>query len=215
MPPNNNNRLIDYATLNPGENDHIKTQDIGGVLVTEQFKPSQAKPKWANVDQSDPALYNYSRGSGGYAYHTGRVSLPLSAATDNGDTVRIVRLARAVAHRTITVDVERVGLWPRMPEPVETYTDGTASSGRDAIIGKLVHVGEALFSSALSGDGVQQIFRITIQYTYALSRPPVASEPTGTVMLPNTTLRFTDTQITRSTVYESALSPQRPALEEE
>jgi len=175
----------------------------------KDFDPTTTSKFIYNQQESESAkgVYLHSCGDNIFQTTSGKIALPLTADSDTGDTVAIVKLSRGVSYRRFTIDAERVGSWPDIPEPVETYTEGSES---DQITATLMKVIETPYPPAIGPNGKQIIYRVAVTYVYALSRALKTTDSTYVGLLPHTAVQPSEAIFDRSTAYQERLTMQPP-----
>jgi len=135
-------------------------------------------------DAAKKAVFTFSRFSNIYFCPQNRVQLPIartsaSAKDANFDTCVVLTLAPPVCRRSITVDAERIGDWPELPKPVDSYKDGN-------LTGYLLDYRVEPQPPTISVDwsGSKKVFRATAHYLYAMNRAPTLTEKLRIGVLP-------------------------------
>jgi len=135
-------------------------------------------------DAAKKAVFTFSRFSNIYFCPQNRVQLPIartsaSAKDANFDTCVVLTLAPPVCRRSITVDAERIGGWPELPKPVDSYKDGN-------LTGYLLDYRVEPQPPTISVDwsGSKKVFRATAHYLYAMNRAPTLTEKLRIGVLP-------------------------------
>jgi hypothetical protein len=147
---------------------------ITGAIVNDLIDDTEEPGQWS--DDHIEALYTRYRVESDYYYLESKVQLPITAEKSGSNTTQeIVRLARPLARRKVRMEAERVGVEPKLPEPVSVYTDGDES---DPFTATLLNRTERPVATTLSRDGVTPIHRIIVELEYALSRQPGKNETT-------------------------------------
>lgn len=157
-------------------------------LVTEMVSgsiPNSPGDEWSQAAKN--SLYTLSRVCTRYEMDECSVQLPRAASASAGGqaTSRVFRLAPAQCVRTITVDVERAGMWPEIPPPDATYTDGELE-------GTLLRHWKEPHPPSLTADGRTRLYRITAHYVYAMNRAPLMTESFRVGVAPQTKYKKTD-----------------------
>ena len=187
----------------PGDQAESHTPEVAE-YPNPAYLPTETQP---NYDPSSlEAMYTLAKMESRYITDSCRTQMPIAAKTTGSEisatarTSVVFTLAAAQCRREMRYEAERVGNWPIMPEPKDTYTDG-------AITGtKLKHwvIGD---SPSLSVDGLKRIFRLQAYYLYALDRPPRKDEPINMGVLPYTSFSQEDNALTQESVYQERMSP--------
>lgn len=154
-------------------------------------------------DAAAEAIYLHYKLESRYIHNRVRVQLPIAdpdinEATDS--TSALATLAPGQARREIRLEAERVGKSPEIPEPVDSYTDGS-------LTGVLLKHWDAHHAPTLSPDARRAVYRSEAYYLYALMRPPTKDETTRIGVLPFTKFTQADTAIKRSDLYATRLAP--------
>jgi len=166
-------------------------------ITDEKLEESDDPGKW--VDDYTEGMYTVYRVDSDYDSPQGRVQLPITAeASGSSDTHALVRLARPVSRRRVRIEAERVGTWPKLPQPIEEYTDGESS---DPITVTLLSKHESPVATSMAPDGATPVYRISAEYVYALSRQPTNSETTRVGALLNFNLTDEQNDLNRSKLY--------------
>ena len=196
--------------------------DQHGIGYTDKHSPSYATPgervptKVDGYSSKDPlppstgddysketrqAVYTMCRAESRYSYNPLRVQLPVAASgSAMEDTAKFVTLGQGQCSRTISIDFERVGEWPEVPEAKDTYQDGS-------IRGYLLKHWARPQPPSLSPDGRKKVYRISAFYLYGLNRPPMANENMRVGVLPFTSLTQSDNSLTRATIDSARMAP--------
>jgi hypothetical protein len=198
-----------------GDNITPSSEDDGWIPFVFEGPPpdTSAGPQGGDVDVSpgdkiNPkaklAIYTYSVMKNRYSLAPSRVMFPLSRAIDDtddtADSAVAVTFGKGLCQREITIDVERVGELPAIPEPLDQYTDGT-------LRGHLLDHWIEPHPPTLSPDGRQTIHRVTAHYVYGLNRQPKPDEKISIGVMPFTSLEGKDTQFALSELYDDQLLP--------
>lgn len=150
------------------------------------------------------AIYTHCTMENHYSLAPARVMFPLSQSLgstgENRDSAVAISFGAGLCKREITIDVERVGELPNIPEPLDQYTDGD-------LRGYLLDHSISPHPPTLSPDGQKLIHRITAHYVYGLNRQPTPSEKIAIGVMPFTNLQGTDTQIAMADLYDDQLLP--------
>lgn len=142
----------------------------GRLKATYQAQLKAYEPDdWS--DSAKTRLYTLSRSCSRFQTDKLRVQLPIAAEESETpqDTSKVFALGLGQCRRMIDVDMERLGAWPEVPAPDDTYTDGE-------LTGTLLNFWIEPHPPTLSGDGIRLIYRLTAHYVYALNRPPTTQE---------------------------------------
>lgn len=198
----------------PGDDDESK-KGYTPIYTGDQPSPGD-KPNPPDTGLSESAkatVYTMSRMETVYATHAGMVQLPIASRVDtpaagsptsaalatmadttaaaaspnDEDTCIFIQLSRGACRRTIELDAERVGQWPEIIAPVESYVDGTLK-------GRLLKHTITPLPPSLSADMTQKIFRIHASYLYGLNRPPKLTEKFAVGVLPFTKYTMEETK---------------------
>ena len=117
------------------------------------------------------AMYTYAHVENTYKVRALRVHMPIAkrvsslTSADAADATSVALTVGApLGQRVITVDAERVGAWPELPEPLDSYQDV-------GFRGVLLDADVTAYAPILAPDGVTFIYRVQAKYVYALSRP--------------------------------------------
>jgi len=176
--------------------------------IAEYPSPGDITPGVEDNYDSDAknAMYTLAHMESRYITDPCRTQMPIAAKTTgsqvdaSADTSVVFTLATAQCRREITYEAERVGEWPILPEPKDTYEDGALRGT------KLKHwvTGRA---TSLSPTGAQRLFHLQAYYLYALNRPPRNDEAINVGVLPYTSFSQEDNALTQEAVYEERLGP--------
>ncbi len=151
---------VAYGSI-PLEKPVLLADDIGRTSLYTLYKAS------SRYDRSQQNVQLPMAGpspSGGYV--SGNPDIP----NPPGDSTAVVyALSKPIYRRILTVEAERVGAWPEMPWPEESYTDGKMH-------GTLLHHRTIQAVPGVSPDASKRTFRITGEYVYAVNRPPSIGE---------------------------------------
>lgn len=150
-------------------------------------------------DEHREAQYCFARISTRYLANTCRVQLPIAYSDDDDadprtDTSKVFRIGKTQARREIQYDAERIGQWPQLPPPVDSYEDcEEGQEGHpDNLKGRLLRHWVEPHPPTLAADGVTRIYRTTAYYLYALNRPPTLEESVRVGVAPQTNLAKND-----------------------
>lgn len=160
------------------------------------------KPDYYDTSHKEAIYTSYTLQSR-YINERSRLQLPLADPDideSKDDTCIVAEIANGQCRREITLEGERVGQWPAIPEPVDHYTDGSLRA-------TLLRHSVTPHAPRLSADGRKQVFEIEAEYIYALNRPPRADESRRVGVLPFSKLTETDTAYVASDLYAPRLSP--------
>lgn len=151
------------------------------IRVSEIRRATGAENEFS--DEHRQRMYNYARMENRYRIPQMRVACPLAAAPGesvaaSGPTVAIARLGRAAAVRRILYDAERIGDWPELPEPQDTYRDGEATA-------YLAEYRVTPLPPTTGPTGRELLYRVRAAYTYLLDRPLPPGTPWSTGRLPH------------------------------
>jgi hypothetical protein len=167
------------------------------------FSNAQTSPK-------TKSLYTSARMLTRYRSKPVRAQCPIAASTApnnanaDQDTAIVVTLAPAVAQRWIHYEAERIGEWPAMPHPLDSYQES-------GITYTLLDQDEEYVSPPLTPDGRAKVFRLEMKLLYGMSRPLKDSEKIQVPMLPFAqSITSQDTSIVRSNLYNDNLGPKAP-----
>ena len=209
--------LLHCYLQNPCSEDHaMPTVDAGSTRYGEQAR----KPTDVTIAESEytipfeepsistqhkTAIYTMGLMQSHYLLDNVRVQLPIAATVggedgEDDDTSAVITLSKGQARREIVYDAERMGVWPEMPTPANTYTDGTLKA-------TLLKHSQKLHPPILGTDGKKRVFRIRAHYLYALNRPPREDERLRVGVLPFTNLARADTEFQPSLSYAPRLDP--------
>jgi hypothetical protein len=160
--------------------------------------PSSDGDAWSTAHRAN--VYTYSRITSRYITNQCRVQLPIAASIGAGTpttTTRCFRLALPQCRRIIELDIERVGEWPQIIPPDDSYAD-------DNLYGLLLRHWLEPHPPTLAADGKTKIYRVTAFYLYALNRPPTTSESFRVGVAPQTKYTKDDAE---GRFYPSAYTP--------
>lgn len=130
------------------------------------------------------SLYTYARAETNWTADGVRAHLPLARIYEaqevpgDEDTAVIVEIGPVMSKQVVTWDAERVGKWPEIMNPVDSWEDGSLK-------GKLINHWVRGFPARICADGHQKTFRLTAHYEYALNRRPTETEKHHMGRLPN------------------------------
>ena len=117
-----------------------------------------------------------------------RVALPIARRLypKGLDTVSVVQLGAPTARREIVVEAERLGDWPKLPQPLNQYTDVSANSEGSAgtLVGTLLDHVVLPLPPQPTVDGKKRLYYLRASYTYQLNRPPTFTERLAIGFLP-------------------------------
>jgi len=145
------------------------------------------------------AIYISAKMSSRYVFDGRTAFLGLAWPADPSVTAIPVQLGAGKARRIITFDAERVGDWPLVPAPLNTYADGEIAA---ALIDWWVEP----MPTNLSPDTTKRLFRVAAHYVYGLSRIPNDNETLRTGVLPFTALTQADNKFSPNS-YSTAVGP--------
>lgn len=128
----------------------------------------QQSPPPIDAVQASPTLYTHWELEDDWEVDHNIAHLPLAATIANQDAYATTSVATAtgapLARRTIYIHAERVGRWPRFPLPT-TFVDN--NNIRMTLMNHQINVRNTL----LLPNGQQRLYRMIVQYDYAMSRP--------------------------------------------
>lgn len=164
---------------------------------------SDAPPEYLSSSHNQ-AIYTYWQLESMHDFNAGTVGLPVAGGAEqsselssNRDSVSVVSIHRKVCYRTVRVKGERIGAWPRLPDP-EDYTDS------NGIKASLLSHKVMPATTERTPDG-QRLFRASAEFTFALSRAPTPQEelrvgenPWDVLGTQSTAALFSDSQNLRS-----------------
>jgi len=191
-----------FSPYSSGEPDSTTT------TVTQQESAS-LNPDWADenydYEEQEAGLYTVARAESTYSAVPCRVQLPIARNSaggleDGDDTSVTMGLAATQCRREIRVEAERIGKWPGLPAPLDSYTDGDLK-------GKLLKHWDRYLPPVLTPDGRKKVYKVEAYYLYALNRPPRTDEATRVGVLQFTNASQSDNAITRDAIYETRLNP--------
>lgn len=185
--------FIDRIARESGDNKDNGLAELEASVVSDL--PDEV-PDWMGEDHQDH-MYNYWKMESKYTDDRTKVQLPVasgpnpSSSPSNDPTSVVVTLANGVAKRVVRLTGERVGRWPVAPTPAD-YVD--SETGIQAIMMEVV----SLPSVEERGPDGSEIFRISMDIYYALSRHPRANEKFRVGYNPwdNLGIHTTDPQLT-------------------
>lgn len=144
------------------------------------------------------AMYTHAQVKNVYKLRQLRAHLPIarraSSMTGNDDTSVALGLGAPMAQRVITVDAERVGAWPELPVPVDSYRDG-------GLRGVLLDHDLEPHAVTLAPDGSTKVYRVTARYVYALNRPPRVGETPALGSVPYAALPAADQKVQAGKIF--------------
>jgi hypothetical protein len=143
-------------------------------------------------------MYTHARVDNEYVLVPLRAHMPIarrvSSLAPGDDTSVVLTLGAPQGQRVIRIDAERVGAWPELPEPLDTYTDG-------GLRGALLNHKLTPHAPTLAPDGATKIYRVTGTYVYALNRPPRVGETPALGGVPFANLPAKDRKVQSGTIY--------------
>ena len=155
------------------------------VYQTGKIPSDYASPKSVTSKSHSESLYTYTAMEAHYRTHQNKIQLPKAPASSEQEvtagrekqanaqadeaTCVVATVASPTCYRVVKLDAERIGKWPEVPHPLETYTDGK-------IVGTLVDQKLRPHPPVPAADGSRLIYRLDVEYTYALNRPPTVNE---------------------------------------
>ena len=148
------------------DDNHQPTQYFG---VSEDLQQDPLIERYSEAHATWP--YTFYQLSNRYIINHGKTQLAIAdddaALTDPSAVV--VKLHRPMATRLLHVTAERVGQWPEVPKPVDLSDPNDIP---ETVLSEdiLVHDKE------LMQDGKNYKYRLEIEYVFALSRAPTATE---------------------------------------
>ncbi|HWA97915.1 MAG TPA: hypothetical protein VG713_05460 [Pirellulales bacterium] len=165
-----------------------------------------------NNEEMQRAVYTMVRMESKYSVRPIRVQMPIarrlsdSSSSGSGgtppDTCRFYALADAIAEREIWYEAERVGDWPQVPRPSDTYSDGQSS-----IQGTLLESTVTPRAPTISPNGQQKIFHVTSYCRYGLNRPPTDAEAINVGALPFTSFSQVDNSVMGNSIFNGDIGP--------
>lgn len=199
----NVNKHVHPTEYTPGDSPGTTTPEVAEYPSPGDITPGEE----SNYDPSaKTAMYTLARMESKYIIPACRTQMPIAAQTTgsqvnaSADASVVFTLARAQCRREITYEAERVGEWPIMPEPKDTYTDGSLK-------GTKLHHSVSGRASALSPTGAQRVFHLEAYYLYALNRPPRNDESFNIGVLPYTSFAQDENAMTGESVHAERLGP--------
>lgn len=191
----------------PGANaDGQSAEETGTQFIAVTSLPAiEAVLVSADQKRLGPGAYTFARAEVTYKVRPCRAHLPIAVKVEyNGqgtdDTSVFIDLAPGLATREITVDYERLGELPKIPSPLDSYTDG-------AIRGKLLEFIPSPLPPTLGADGRTALYRIRAYYRWGLNRIPRADEALKTSVLPFTSFGIEDSKISGTALYDPTIGP--------
>lgn len=125
------------------------------------------------------AMYTHAVYRSRYCFPQLRVQLPIASTTDESeDSCKIIQLGKGQCRREILYEAERIGEWPQVPKPMDTYKDGD-------LRGTLLDWTPNPLPPELTLDKEKKIYRIQVTYLYAMNRPPRPDEAIKIGWLPS------------------------------
>lgn len=150
------------------------------------------------------AMYRTAHTSSRYHFDGIKAAMPIAddSSEDEDDATSVVTLCREQCRRVLRVDAERVGKWPVMPGPAETYEDAD-------LRGTLLDHWEHYYAPMLAGDNQTFIYRCSAFYVYALNRAPSPIESVRVGVLPLVKLRSDEAEagVERRYLWDTRLNP--------
>lgn len=123
--------------------------------------------------QVSPTLYTHWELEDDWDVDHGIAHLPLAATAADQSAYATTSVATAtgapLARRTIYIHAERVGRWPKFPLPT-SFVDNNGI--RLTLVSHQIHARNVL----LLPNGHQRLYRMMMQYDYAMSRPLAATD---------------------------------------
>lgn len=154
------------------QNSHCPTPEVQ--IRTVAAIPDQP-PDYYSSTNAD-GMYTSYQAESLYATDHNSVAMPIAGQVSGGssdvDTVAVIKLAPPSTTRKHKIKGSRAGKAPELPKPAESYIDG----GKVAKLLKFLLLPIVPFRAA---DG-SQIFQVSAEYHYALTRP---AKPEDTLRL--------------------------------
>jgi hypothetical protein len=130
------------------------------------YTPSLTEDDTSNYgEEAVIAHYTIMRAMDEYCYQNRRIAVPVMYSTDDQAPVSsaVVDFGAPMITRYVTMEFERVGKWPAIPEPVDWYTDPNNGN----IFRLLTHRVQSRAPTP-GADGKQLIYHIWAQYVYVI-----------------------------------------------
>jgi hypothetical protein len=219
-PCNNRHNIAQFEPKDdeesPGDSQNRYDTQVTGSVVS-QLPPGYDAKYSADHRQS---MYTHASISSTYVNDRLRTQMPIarrvpstgsSQSTDTGqpastgtgqnlDTCKVFDLGLGTCRRIITFEIERVGALPKIPKPLDEYTD-------EGLIGTLLRHTIEQQPPTLSADGRKPIFVIRGRYEYAMNRPPTDTEKLRVGVLPFTNFAQGDTAFDPQQAYSEEIGP--------
>jgi hypothetical protein len=179
----------------PTENEPPPATVSGGTGTLPAPTPNYLSP------ETKVSMYTYAKMECRYFNLPCRAQMPLTARpNDASPTCAVAWLGLPQGRREIRVDFERVGDWPELPKPLDTYVDG-------GLAGVLLQYWDKILPPALAADFNQTVYRIEAYYLYALNRPVNKNDYTRTGVLPQTAFTQENNLLQRDKYYTERMLP--------
>jgi hypothetical protein len=179
-----------------------KQEEKSTAVVVKQSQSSLPPPYYPSPYDPSHAekIYTHYEVQSRYANNHCRVQLPIadSGLAETADSSVVATLARPQARREVTVMASRIGDWPELPEPKDTYTNGN-------ITGTLLRHEMRPQPVEVTAEGKEKVFKIAASYLYALNRMPLPTETLRVGALPFLKRPDGSTTIKQNDLYNSRL----------
>lgn len=197
-PGANSHGISQYQTTSePGEPQ--QRTDISGSTTPEPIPSSEGDSKYSQDTRE--AVITYYEAQNTYRKRPIRVQAPYAMqAADNEDTCKVFSLGSPQVVREVRIEAERIGKWPPLPEPKDTFSNGQLK-------GWLLAHEEHAQPPALTADGRYNIYKMQALYIWAMNRFPRRGEPSNIGVLAFTNFEQSETAIVRDNIYDERLTP--------
>lgn len=200
VPTDDRHAIAQFDVTTGEEGDDQSKAEIPSYTTVQTVESLPEEDRTEFSDSHRSHIYLFAKMESTYANDSLRVQMPIAGSTGGGsaDTSAVVTLARGLSQREIVIDAERVGEWPELPTPLETYLDGPIRA--TLLRAKITPVGPCK-----GPDGRKLVFRIMASYVYALSRPYAIGDTVPVGHLPFTSFSPGQTAINTMEVFKTDL----------
>jgi len=132
-----------------------------------------------------------------------RAAMPIARQFSPGDTADatvVFDLGPGQCIREIRVEAEKVDVWPEIPTPVDTYSDGNLRATK-------LDFRVRVHPPTLTAEADKHVRRVSAYYRYALNRAPTTAEKVRVGILPTHTFTQDEAAFDPSIAFMEALDP--------